>query len=519
MNFDLKFYGRLLVRRAPVMLLLFLVSAAIGIVLALRLPTTFETTARLIVQPQRISEELVASTVQIDALEEVRILQEQLLTRANLLDIANDYDVFEGMSPMLPAETVAEMRSATRINASGGNSRRSGSQPVLVSVQFSANTPQTAANVVNEYVTRLLAENARNRAGAAGETLDFFEQEVERLGTELDLRSTAITEFQQANADALPGDQDFRMQRLSLLQERLAAGERERRGLEDVRRRTLEIFEATGSLGPIAETRLSPDERELATLERELAQALITFSETAPQVQQLQRRIEGLRARITASGPVATDTETTVTGPEALLNLQLAEIDTRTEGLTAQIAQIETEVADLEDAISRTPRNTIALEGLERDYNNIRSQYDSAVQRLAQASVGERIEVSARGQRITLIEPAAVPTSPASPNRPMIAAGGIGVGLALAAGFFLLMEVLNRTVRRPIEITKRLGITPLAVLPYIESRRDRFLRRSLRIAAALIVLAGVPAALWAVDTYYLPLDLLADRVLDRIGLG
>jgi hypothetical protein len=101
----------------------------------------------------------------------------------------------------------------------------------------------------------------------------------------------------------------------------------------------------------------------------------------------------------------------------------------------------------------------------------------------------------------------------------MIAAGGFGIGLALAAGFFVLMELLNRTVRRPAEIVTALGITPLATLPYLESRAERVFRRSRRIAAALVVLIGVPAGLWAVDTYYLPLDLLAERFVDQIGLG
>jgi len=512
MNFDLKFYGRLLIRRAPVMLLLFLVSSAMGLILASRLPTTYETTARLIGQPQQISENLAASTVQIDPREEVRVLQEQLLTRTNLLDIANAHNVFEDIENILPGDIVEAMRDASTFQASGGRG-----QPVLVSVRFRARTPQIAADVVNDYVTRMLAENARQRTGAASGTLSFFEQEVQRLNSELNLRSAAITAFQRENADALPGDQNFRLQRLSLLQERQAAAGRERTNLENTRARTVEIFEATGRVGSVSGATLSPEERELEDLERQLSQALTTFSETAPQVQQLQRRIEVLREQVTAQA--TTDGASITTGPEALLALQLAEIDARIEVLNTQEVAIEEELARLEDAVARTPLNAIGLQGLERDYENVRLQYDNAVQRLAAASVGERIEVSARGQRITLIEPAAVPTSPASPNRSMIAAGGIGMGLALAAGFFLLMELLNRTVRRPIEITNRLGITPLAALPYMESRRERILRRGLRITAALVVLTGVPAVLWAIDTYYLPLDLLADRVLDRIGLG
>jgi polysaccharide chain length determinant protein (PEP-CTERM system associated) len=515
MNVDLKFYLRLMLRRLPVMLLLFLVSSLLGVVLALRLPTTYESTARLVVQPQQISENLAASTVQVNPLAEVRLLQERLLTRSGLIEIANDYQVFEDMGSMVPGDVVDGMREATRLQASGGDSGRAGPQPVLVSITFKARTAQIAADVVNEYVTRLTAENVRARIGAASETLDFFEREVDRLGVELELRSARITEFQRENADALPDDQDFRMQRVSLLQERIAAAERERRNLTETRERLVEIFEATGRLPGEARANMTPEQRQLAQLEQELAQALTVYSETAPQVVSLNRQIEALRETVGARG----GTEEATSDAETLLNLQLAEIDTRIEALDTQIEEARAETSSLEDAIARTPLNAITLQSLQRDYENIRAQYDSAVQRLSQASMGERIEVTARGQRISLIEAAAVPDSPASPDRPMIAAGGFGIGLALAAGFFVLVELLNRTVRRPAEIVSALGITPLATLPYLESRAERLFRRSRRIAAALVVLIGVPAALWAVDTYYLPLDLLAERFINQIGLG
>lgn len=515
MNIDFRFYTRLLLRRAPVMLLLFLLSAGIGLVLAMRLPTTYETSARLIVQPQQISQDLVTSTVQINPIEEVRLLQEQLMTRANLIDIANAHSVYENIPGMAPNAVVEEMRAATTIRATGGAGQRGGPQPVIVSITFRARTPQIAAAVVNDYVTRMTAENVRIRTGAAGQTLDFFQQEVDRLATALETRSARISDFQRENADALPGDQQFRMQRLGLLQERVAAAERELRTLSESRARILEIYEATGQVAGVGGASLSPEQRELADRERELAQALTVYSETAPQVIAINRRIETLRASLAQQGGV-TGAETS--GAETILNLQLAEIDARTDALGVQIAEATAEIALLEDAIGRTPLNAITLAGLQRDYENIRIQYDSAVQRLAQASMGERIEVTARGQRITLIEAAAVPTSPASPNRPLIAAAGMGTGLGLAVGFFVLMELLNRTVRRPVELASRLGITPLAALPYLETSRQRLMRQSLRIAAMLVVLTGVPLGLWAIDAYYMPLDRLAGRLVDRLGL-
>ena len=88
--------------------------------------------------------------------------------------------------------------------------------------------------------------------------------------------------------------------------------------------------------------------------------------------------------------------------------------------------------------------------------------------------------------------------------------------MALAVGFFGLLELLNQTVRRPADITKSLGVTPLATIPRIETTRQRRWRRGMQIAASIVVMASVPAALWAIDQYYMPLDLLFEKVKDRL---
>jgi len=514
MSLDLKFYWKLLLRRLPAMMVLFILCTAVGLALALRLPTTYETQARLLVQGAQIDPGLAQSTVNTAATEEIEILKQRLLTRASLIDIANDFDVFEDRT-RAPDEVVEDMREATTIRSEGGVvDRRTGPQPALVTITFRARSGQIAADVVNEYVTRITNTSVQIRTDKAEGTLDFFEQEVDRLNTELDLRSARISQFQSENANALPDNQDYRLGRQSLLQERLASADRERDGLIEQRTRVVQVFEATGTIGGAGgQTQLTPDQRQLQALEAELAGALTVYSDTNPKVTALKSQIAQLQARVGASAGTEDENPN-----NALLNLTLAEIDSRIEGLNEEVGGIRTELAVLEDNISQTPLNAIALQGLERDYENIRIQYDRAVQQLSLARTGERIELTGQGQRISLIEAASVPNEPASPNRPLIAIGGAAMGLALAAGLFLLMEILNRSVRRPAEVIKGLGITPLATVPYIESRGRRIMRRSTRVLAMLIVLTGVPAALWAVDQYYLPLDLLAERIWNRLGI-
>jgi uncharacterized protein involved in exopolysaccharide biosynthesis len=519
---NLHLYWRLLMRRLPAMLALFLMATGVGVILSLRLPTVYQTEARLLVESAQIPDRMAATTVETTANEELQIIREQLLTRANLLDIANRFKVFPEDSGLGPDQILAEMRKATRITAS--NARV---QPVLVDVSFRARTGQIAADVVNDYVTRIISANVELRQGQAEDTLDFFQQEVDRLAAELDRRSAAIAEFQRDHASALPENQTFRLTRQAQLQERLAALDRERAALQEQKTRLQAVFESTGQLVATPDQPVSADQRLLTDLKAQLSDALAIYSETNPRVVILKDRIAQLERQIAATAAGGTGTETgagapappPANAPAAIYEAQVAQIDAQVAAIDIELAAIDAELATLAAAIAESPLNAIALQALEREFANTQSEYNNAVKQLSEASTGERIELSARGQRITQIETATVPQSPASPNRPMVAAAGAAVGLGLAAGLFLLLELLNRSVRIPSEMIRGLGITPFAAVPFIESRRHLLARRGLQLTALLVVLGGIPAGLWAVDTYYLPLDLLAERLLDRIGLG
>ena len=72
-------------------------------------------------------------------------------------------------------------------------------------------------------------------------------------------------------------------------------------------------------------------------------------------------------------------------------------------------------------------------------------------------------------------------------------------------------------IRRPAEITAKLGIAVFATLPYMKTARE--IRRSrLRMAGTMMVtLLVVAGGLWAIDTYYMPLDLLFDQIVKRVS--
>lgn len=506
---DIRFYWSLLMRRLPIMLALLIVCAVFGAVWAIRAPATYTASAQLLIEDPQIAQE--ASRNPDSAVQLLQVIEQRLMTRANLVDIANKLKVFPNNQELsVDAKLKAMENSTTVLYTSGRN------EAMMMTTRFTSQSPEIAAGVVNEFTTLILSANSRSRVGRAEERLTFYQQEVDRLSGELDRKNARILEFKQANADALPENLRYRQDQQTFLQERATRLESDLVALQGQREEMTRLFEQTGGIGQTG-TPQTPEQEQLAALQAELNNALGIYNENSPKVKSLRNRIEIIEQGI-ASRAAPVDGGQGGTG-NPLLDLNLAQIDSRMASINEELTITRKEFDKLQESVNATASNAVTLGTLERDQANIQALYDAAVSGLGEAQTAERIEASARGQRITVVEGASVPTEPSGPNRTKIAAAGIGLGLGLAGGFFFLMELLNRTIRRPAELRSRFQITPLAVIPYIETRQERRRRNSYGTVMILAVLIIIPLGLWALHSNYMPLDILAPKIVSRLGLG
>ena len=124
----------------------------------------------------------------------------------------------------------------------------------------------------------------------------------------------------------------------------------------------------------------------------------------------------------------------------------------------------------------------------------------------------------ASGGRIEVIEQPVVPSEPVSPNRPVIAGAGVFIGFLIGTAVVVVLEMLNRAIRRPLDLTRGLGISPLVTIPYIRTRREIFMTRLKAVAIPVVVTGVAAACLFAVDQFVMPLDLVLDKISDRLAL-
>jgi uncharacterized protein involved in exopolysaccharide biosynthesis len=500
MTLDVRFYLSLILRRLPVIAAIIFTATTAGILYAVSLPPVFRAEARLLIENAQIPDELAASTVRSTTEEILLAIQQRIMTRDNLLALGERHDLFAN-APSLTDEqrlrVIGDRVSIYMPNTQGSTG--------VVTVSFAASEPELSANVTNEIAEQILAWSMELRTKASASTLDFFQQEVQRLTDELAHQNALILEFEQNNRDALPESLEFRRTRQAAQQERLLQVERELAGLRDRRERLTELYDRTGRLVTNAEAR-TPEEERLDELRQELASALVVLSSTNPRVRALQNEVNALEEAVKEQRDAAGG------GRLTPFEVQMLDIDGQIDYLAEQKDLVEKDLVDLETSIEATPGNSIKLAELQSNYETLRVQYEEAVASLSEARMGNRIEATDRGQRISVIENAVPPAFRAEPNRKRIAVAAFGAGVILAGALLFLLEILNQTIRRPSELAKVIGAPPFGTVGFLDGNvRERKLSNG-SFALLAVVLVNIPVLLLVVHIYVTPISSL-------LGLG
>lgn len=514
MTSEIRFYLTLFWRRLPLFLLIFVPIAAASALIAVSLPALYQAQMRLVVESSQIPGNLAQSTVDTPAQEQLQLFQTRLMARENLLEVANKLRPFPNQSRMVPDEIVQAMRSATSIRSTTGRN-----QATLMTVSFESQSPAMTVRVLDEYLTFILSEDATYRSQRAGQTQEFFQQEVDRLALSLSQQSAKIVEFKNKNTDALPDSLTYHRELLLNLQDRVMQNDRERTSLEEQRQRLVQAYEVTGRVNN-AGTQLSPQEQRIQQLKDQLTDLESVYSSTSSRVVALRNRIAQMEAALaSARGTGAAGTVVVEDPAKAMLDIQTADIDGKLTALAEDREKLQAQIAVVEERIGLTPGNGVTLDALQRDYTNIQAQYTRAADSLSRASTGERIETLSRGQRLSVVERASVPSSPIKPNRKRLIAMGVLAGLAAATATIAALDLLSGRVRRSKDLVNGLGITPMVTIPFMRSDAELRATNLRRLALSLLIGIVVPLALWAMHNYYMPFDQFASKVATRIGFN
>jgi uncharacterized protein involved in exopolysaccharide biosynthesis len=277
---------------------------------------------KILIESQEIPADLVRPTVSSAASERIQVIQQRIMTRENLLGIINKYGLFPSQQKWMSASQLLDlMRERTEIKLIDATSATRRDNTIAFTVGFEYEVPDITMKVANEYVTLILAEDARTRTNRAAETTKFLAREVARLQGELGAGEAQIAAAKQRKLDS------------------------ERQQLQ------------SGSAGSLVGG--NPLAQQLVALKADLLQKAAVYSSEHPAVKALKQRIAALEKTI-AETPAAADSASAA-GAD----------DIDKFGVDALTKQKETVEKSLEDATKKLTAARLG-ESLERDQQSER---------------------------------------------------------------------------------------------------------------------------------------------------
>jgi len=482
----------------------------ISVAVSLALPPIYRSSGTILVETQQIPQDFVRSTITSLAEERIQIIKQRVMTRDKLLGLANKYALFADEGDDYPISMKLDrMRSQVFVNLIRANnsSRRSAATAIAFTLAFEHRDPATAQAVANDLVTLFLEENVKSRTERATETTEFLEDEAGKLKRRLDDIETSIAEYKRENKDALPEHLDLYVSSMERAELNVRQAEQEIRSV----RQQLDIYR-TQLTGLEEQRRYSGlgSNASLMDLKTEYARLRSQYNDNHPRIQVLAEEIRYLEESI-AAAPLSSE--------QVALNSQMAAAETRIASLEKQRVEYQAKVDDLQERIVRIPLVERGLKGLSRDYENAKNQYDQIFSKGMEAGIAESLEEGRKAERFSVIEPPLRPDTPVKPDRRKLLIAGIFLSFAAPIGVIVLLEFADKSIRgvqRLIQITNQ---PPLVVVPVISTPAEELAAtRNFWLMAIGMLAAGVAAVL-AVHFLYMPLDLLSQKAVHRMGLG
>jgi polysaccharide biosynthesis transport protein len=407
-----------------------------------------------------------------------------------------------------------------------GRQPSDGALTVAFTVGFEYERADLAAKVANELVTLILSEDIRNRTSKAAETTQFLARESDRLQQELTAIDQVLSDFKQKFNDELPERIPFQTASLERAQSDIKELDREINELSESKR----LLQLEMSLRSAAQTGdpnnngQSNPLRSLEILKAEYTQKSAIYSPSHPEIRALKSQIEALEKQLLSMPTVKPEGDQL--SPQELQRLDLNSriitekietIDRKLKIDQSQKAAIAGTVLALNSILEKAPDVQANLAVLVNKRDDLQKNFEQIGSKLAAARLGEQLEKDQQAERFQVIEQPITPHDPVRPNRQKIITFGFFLAGLAGVGSVMGLEVLNQSIRTSRDIVTAVNQHPIAVIPYIATQAEG--RRKvgrLMLAAILAIVVGL-LGLAAIHFFYMPIDVLVEKVLMRLN--
>lgn len=180
-----------------------------------------------------------------------------------------------------------------------------------------------------------------------------------------------------------------------------------------------------------------------------------------------------------------------------------AERQANVQALGARRASVQGELSQLTAQQFSSPAALAEQQRINRDYDVLKQQYDKLLRDREELRLRGQVETEHNSVKFQVIDGPTSPRSPIAPNRPLLLAGVLLVGLGAGAGVAFAIGHLRSTFATTARLEQAIGLPVLGAISTVLTDGARELRRKrlTYFCAASSALGGLFAVLVAIELF------------------
>jgi|SRR5208282_5356166 polysaccharide chain length determinant protein (PEP-CTERM system associated) len=482
-------YLAMLRRRLKVILIPALLAPLVGFMVSYGFTPTYKSTATVLVVGQKVPDNYVQPVITEDFTQRVQTLSQEVVSPTRLrpviqsLGLAKPDDETKLISDIQSNMQVEPMITSMSAAAQAGIAAAKKKKPSVTdepvpgfTVNYTDSKADRAQKICNALTSLIVDENLRERAGIAAGTTDFLSRQLDDAKRALDEQDGKLAAFKKQYFGQLPTDADNNMRMLMSLNTQLDATTQTLSRAQQDKAYTESMLAQQIAAWKTSQSSTNPQtlEQGLTQLQAQLLQLQARYTDDYPDVIKTKADIAEVEKKLKeVNAAAANSTETSEKAnasepPEIRqLRLQIHQYQSVIEQATVDQKRLQSSINVYESRTAMSPGIEEQWKLLTRDNDNAQALYKDLLAKKNQSAVATNMENQQEGEQMEILATAGLPETPSFPNRPLFAAGGLGVGLGFGLIIAIVLEFGDKSIRTPKDAAAIMDLPLLISVPWL----------------------------------------------------
>jgi polysaccharide chain length determinant protein (PEP-CTERM system associated) len=456
---------------------------------SLKLPKKYESTSTVLVEGQRVSNELVKNLETGDPNQKLASMKERIMSNSTLQPIVDRFGLFNNRGLSMEAR-VAELQTAIHVIPVEQMAQTHASALPGFHISVTLNDPHLAQEVCGEITSMFIEEDTRSREQNGTNTMEFMNDQVRDAQTKMNEQADKLAQFKQQYLGALPDQEQANLTLLTgtntqidAVNQAIAREESSKSLLESELATQLSSWKTSRAQGVTGTASPATMDTELKRKEDELAKLQEKFTDDWPAVRAKKQEIEDLKKKIATAAANPTPPEkkpdTIVNAfavePEVIqqLRTRIASSNLTIQDKERQLQKLTSDFRMYQGRVQSSPQVEAKYNELTRDSVAAQAYYNQLLHNSNEAATAAALQRRQQGEQFQLLDSANLPGKPTFPNPVIFAGGGFGGGLALGLALILLLEMRDKSLRTESDVEALLKVPILAMVPVMDKAKSK----------------------------------------------